>query len=373
MKKILAIALTLIMVLSASAMALTSSAVGVNPYFTADKSVLTFVSGVSQVVGTVNGTKIAFDHDYTCTFNTEKTTDGKTVVWTVTDNTVQASCWGAKVASVLKCAGFRFVNGTLYSADYVVGEEASIYRGIISTPVNNGVGAELKSMIVTVGPKGSKWGNTVIDGFTVYATDSDTPWLKVDGGNGFTGKKLCEVKNLNTEDKWLTSEDGTFRYYELNFEEAYKATYFVFCLTVDDMASIDTDESMEQQPVFLCPEIAAFSEAIPGADTYKAVDFVPTQITETTAEETTAAATEAVTTAAETKAPETKAPETKAPETEAQTEVEATQAETEAAPAETKAPETEAPAKKSGCSSTLALMAPVLTLAAAFVCRRKKD
>ncbi len=294
------------------------------------------------------GAKIR-DRNYAANFDADNA-GGKPIV-TTKENDDQAALWSA--ASSNATLGCGFVATGLDGKKDITGAEdtpGSIYCAALQFEIDGGLGDTVcGSFCFVMGPDSSKWGKK-LNGFDI--------WLGTTQEVTLDDYKLAyHADNLVEFGLWETSTDGSFCFFEANFNEPMQAGYAVLALTYDNLATtyegklLASDPGKEDTPIYsyLMSEFAVFD---------KTLDGKPAQVGAGS------------TSAPETQAPETQAPETKAPETQAPQ----TQA------PETQAPETQAPqtreqgdgSAKKGCGGSAALAAVICCSAAGAALFRRK-
>ena len=357
MKKSISLVLAVLMLLAAACTCFSASAEGKDPTFPADQSMTTATPQAADKVGT--------------------------------------QCFYAIAGGLDKLSNLiskDYASGAFYAG---IGKEDSGTVNINGLAEDNAFGAIItlklaegtkSSFVITVPTSGN-----VPNSFKVYTCDSNKFWGETEkynqpataATNQFT--EVFAVEGLS--DKWQTSKDGKFRFYEADFAKSFTANYIAIGFPKDIAGLTANSKSQYQVKAY---EFGVFADKLgstPAATTAQATTATPvttqtpavTTAPATTAEVTTAAATTAeATTAAVTTAAATTAEITTDAATTAEATAPAATDTPTAAPEATNAPEvtTESPKteEKKGCGSVAAVgVCAIVAVLGTAVLRKKED
>lgn len=269
MKKVLALVLAIITVLTLSVIPFTASAAeGKNPTFTADKNLIAAdqtavkgYTGANWFFGQAGGglANIA-DKNYAGTIDTITAKKASAGTY-VTDG----------LAARLQNAGsgrpYHFTRPATGEPALTADENmlSGMYLHVSDTPVKMNscllAGAALESFLY----------NNLPDGFDVYV--GTAPFVNVDGAttkdtNVANFKLAVSVKNLVTDGKYVDSADKKFSYYEVNFDKEMEGTDIAFYISANNYATVkaayDAGKTDTANTIFT--EFAVFADKLPVAE-----------------------------------------------------------------------------------------------------------
>ena len=263
MKKVLALVLAIITVLTLTVIPFTASAAeGKDPTFTADKSVVVGETAESKgytgsngffAMAQGGGKKYLWDHNYA----------GKTINFKTQADS--ASVYSANSGA----------DGELYVISYATNPRQldfsrkgvdQIYNTAMFVHVSD-TKVKVNSFLIAIPAPESILGDNVPDGFTVMVGDqkydnSDSATSYGENAAHFT--KALQVSGLVTDKKYQVSKDGSFAYYEANLDKEYEITdVAIFMSSTDRQHLVDVGNARSGSASYYFTEVALFADKIP--------------------------------------------------------------------------------------------------------------